>query len=180
MRLLAVDPGIRGCGCAVFCDAVLERAAYVENYNLQFKEGRAAAAYGMALSVYNWAGPINELVVEWPQVYASRIRQGHSFADPNDLLALAAVDGAVAALYSKVTYSPRPAQWKQQLKKEIVEQRVRARLDATETAVLDAAVNDAGKLWHNVVDAVGIGLSCFKHRWGLTAWKEFNERDQIR
>lgn len=160
MRLLAVDPGLRACGCAVFSDGALVAASYVcstlgrETAAQAVATARAVAAYAQRL-----CGVVDEVALEWPVVYATRIRRGLAGADPNDLLGLAAVDGAVAALVGapSVTYAPR--EWKGQMPHGALEARVRSRLDAGELRVLNDAVAalPASKS-HNVVDAVGVGL----------------------
>lgn len=162
--LLAIDPGIRGCGCAFFDGGRLTKAAYVKN---PMKEGNtAAAARAMAGAVLELFVPygavVNAIALEWPRIYASRIRAGATKADPNDLLGLAAVDAAIAMLlrYAHVDCFA-PSDWKGQLPKAAAETRIRGRLSEAELAVLDAA-DAPPSLLHNVVDAVGIGL----HRLG--------------
>lgn len=162
---LAIDPGIRGTGVALFDrEGVLIRAAYVKNVARVGNHAREAAS--MAWAVVSWladftgdlAEPGNallELAVEWPQVYASRIRAGVSEADPNDLLALTAVDAGIVALLDCPAASYLPAEWKGQLTKDACHERIRTRLDAAELT----AMNDVtGALAHNAFDAIGIGL----------------------
>ena len=167
MILVAVDPGIRGCGVATFNEGKLVRAAYVKSHA---KTGNGpGACRGMANAVRDWLGPAaGTLVFEWPRVYASRIRAGQTKTDPNDLLALCGVDGALAALYPYATAECyAPSDWKGQIPKPktgdpyIVETRIRSRLDLTETAAAEAGAVPAS-LAHNVWDAIGIGLHHLK------------------
>lgn len=155
--LLAVDPGIRGCGCALFKNGVLVDAAYIVN---RVKTGnKADEAVEMALNVANhFVGDVSELVVEWPQIYATRIRRGETKEDPNNLLALCGVDAALAALLAVQTTSVSPAEWKGQMKKEACHLRIETRLSDAEQKIVDAAAREAGALAHNMLDAVGIGL----------------------
>lgn len=160
--LLAVDPGIRGAGVAFFVDEVLVESAYVKS---AVKTGNTAAecrAMAEAIeawaSAYAWAG-LNEIALEWPRVYATRIREGKSKADPNDLLALCGVDAAIATMYpgAKVTcYAP--SDWKGQLTKEACHARIRSRLSPAEIVVGIDAGAAAKSLAHNMWDAVGIAL----------------------
>ena len=158
--LLAVDPGIRGCGAAMFTAGVLTRAAYVKSPVATGNTASAARAMGHAVA--EWAkGPIDALALEWPRVYATRIREGKSDADPNDLLGLAAVDAAIAMV---LAYTPvecfAPSDWKGQMKKGPCHARIRGRLSDGELVVMEGV--SPPSLAHNVWDAVGIGL----HRLG--------------
>lgn len=160
-RVLAVDPGARGCGCALFQDKRLVRAAYVSNpCEVTADEGRAAAAGAMAAAVASWLGCyIDALAVEWPRVYATSIRRGTSHADPNDLLPLAGVDAALAALVAPNTCASYcPSEWKGQVPKDTYALRILDRLDASELAIVEAVSDSCKSKAHNVVDAVGIGL----------------------
>lgn len=155
--ILAVDPGIRGCGCALFSGGRLYSVAYVKNGTRSKNVVRDAES--MARDVWRWAGDVDELVVEWPQIYATRIRSGESTGDPNDLLGLAAVDGAVAAhMWETPVARYLPREWKGQLTKEACHHRIQTRLDEGEMARLTQASEEAGSLAHNAWDAVGIGL----------------------
>lgn len=158
-RLLAVDPGIRGCGFSFFNDGRLVAAAYVKS--IERRGNRAHEAVQMArsvLDVFKYTEAPNELAVEWPQVYASRIRAGVTKEDPNDLLALTAVDAAIAALLNVPVTSYFPAEWKGQLTKEACRQRIETRLSDDELRTADAAAREAKSLDHNMWDAIGIGL----------------------
>lgn len=120
---------------------------------------RAALMLGPDLAAArSHAGPYR-LVWEWPHVYQG----ARSSADPADLLALAAVGGAVSALAAAYftpldVASVEPGQWTGQVPKRKVGNpwesprgiRIRARLTAEEFAVVPAK--------HDALDAVGIGL----------------------
>lgn len=159
MILLAMDPGIRGCGVATFEDGVLIEALYIVS---PCKTGnKAAECSSMASWIYASVArvDVDELVVEWPRIYASRIREGSSKADPNDLLALCGVDAALAALLApaKVT-SYVPSEWKGSTPKEVCEARIKARLNKFELTVYAAAEAASKSKFHNVVDSIGISL----------------------
>ncbi len=158
MILLAIDPGIRGCGVAVFDGGWLVHADYVVN---PCREGnRAAEAASMASWVHGslWGRfDVTALALEWPRVYATRIASGASPGDPNDLLGLAAVSAGIAALYAPAAATSYcPSEWKGQMPKDVCQKRINARLNSRELAFV-MAVKPAGKR-HNTWDAVGIGL----------------------
>lgn len=103
---------------------------------------------------------VNTLVVEWPQFYGGRAARG----DANDLLPLAALDGALAASFSGATViAVRPHQWKGSVPKPasargkyIIRYRVQVRLSEEERRRITWPT--AGKLSWDVADAIGIGL----------------------
>lgn len=163
--LLSVDPGIRGCGCAFFVDSVLAACANVINPTKSGGGPRECAM--MARAVTDWWGReagaadcavLSEIAVEWPQVYQRG--GGRTVGDPNDLLPLAGVDAAIAALFSGTTvkhYLPR--EWKGGVEKEVTADRVRVRLMSSETVALgDGLKKVTASLGHNVFDGVAIGL----------------------
>lgn len=158
-RLLAVDPGLRCCGAALFKDGALVACDWVRGQNTGQDYARACAS--MARRVTEWSGPVSAVAAEWPQVYA----QGKRGGDPNDLLPLAGVLGAVAAEIAGAEFRCYlPRQWKGTLPKRTDEERVMfkarvlARLSDEELRAT-RAVSAAGHAWqHNVWDAVGIGL----------------------
>jgi hypothetical protein len=173
--LLAVDPGIRGVGAALFewqkegsPNWLLRAASYVRNPAREGNGPRECAAMARGVdrwlsSVWNGIGGfachdlIDTIALEWPQVY----RQGQLKGDPGDLLPLAGVDAAIAALAPSVQikhYLPR--EWKGQLPKGAVfEGRVMDRLSTSELAILNETLRGlTPSLHHNVWDAVGLGL----------------------
>jgi hypothetical protein len=167
--LLSVDPGIRGTGLAVFSgdDHRLFEATYLES---PCTRGSGAAEAGtMASWVRGWITyDPTELALEWPRIYASRIRAGDSPGDPNDLLALSGVDAALAALFWPApATSYAPSDWKGQLTKEACHARIMTRLDSSEARIVSAATALAKSKAHNVLDAIGIGL----HHLGRLARK---------
>lgn len=157
MRLLSLDPGIRGSGVALFNDGKLVACDYVKN---PVKKGNDLEAIrSMALAVGRWTATDNldvgALVCEYPQIYGPAFSKG----DNNDLLALAGVGSALAALYPDVPVTTvLPREWKGQVPKETMHGRIRGRLDGSEADVWHAAEKRGGALFHNTADAVGIGL----------------------
>jgi hypothetical protein len=155
MILLAVDPGLNACGAALFDAGILARVAYVEN-DAAGMSLAARAARGAYL-VTQWAGGVGEIALEWPRVYAAKIRAGASRGDPNDLLVLAGVDAALAALADAVVHDYAPSDWKGQMKKEPCAARARSRLSESELRAVAMCGCRPSKM-HNVWDAIGIGL----------------------
>ncbi len=167
--LLAIDPGIRGCGCSFFLDSTLYACTYVKN---PLKEGAGPfESAQVAFAVKKWfegvhrGASLDRLVLEMPQTYAGRAAKG----DANDLFPLAAIDGALAALFSESKVTSTVAHgWKGGVPKgdldenKIIRDRVETRLSPAERGIFDSMIGSMAKaLSHNVIDAVGIGL------WGL-------------
>lgn len=175
-RFAALDPGVRGCGVALYDWGELVACGYVPNPAEWEGDAQLGALVEMGVAVDVWVeehwpeATRTELsdpwsvVFEWPQVYTAGKLRG----DPNDLLPLA---GIGMWLWGRRGLDPgharyRPAEWKGQLPTggkrgaaDVVEARVRGRLGAEELRVLEAGLlNVARSLRHNVVDAVGIGL----------------------
>jgi len=164
MTLLSVDPGVRGCGVALFSEQKLVNAAYVKNSVAESCGPKEALA--LAVAVATWSGPINALALEVPQTYKGRAKRG----DANDLISLALVDGAIAGIFERVQiFSYFPSQWKGQVPKPkragedyIIEARVRKRLSPDELERVNWP--NAWKLCMDVSDAIGIGLTALS-RW---------------
>lgn len=156
--ILCIDPGLRGCGVAFFEGAqYLYRAEYVKNTAV---EGRGYDAHrSMAVAVWNSvpAHAINEIIIEHPVYYGSK----HEKGDPNDLLDVVAVGAAIAAKAyhpegkRQIVTTRFPRDWKGQVPKEIMTERIKASLTQEE---LDNVIACRKDLLHNVYDAVGIGL----------------------
>jgi hypothetical protein len=116
----------------------------------------------MAFAVRTYLGPLfigasgqHEAfaALEVPQVYQGSKQLG----DPDDLLQLAGVVGAIASLgFRGSVDGVAPREWKGTIKPDIVIARVQAILTPEETARVELPT--AKGLQHNVWDAVGIGL----------------------
>lgn len=149
--LLCVDPGLRGCGVALFDRGELFNATWVENPLLS---GRGPVAWGtMGQAVWNWApvpARVQKLYVEMPKVYP-----GMPKVDLNDLLDLAGVLGTVVIRMpsDRVAWT-FPSDWKGQLPKQVMNERVKKHLSEGEKR----KVVSVGALDHNTYDAIGLGL----------------------
>jgi hypothetical protein len=162
--LLAVDPGLRGCGVALFNDGQLQHAEYVIGSAAGV---RAGAWQPMAEAVRLWATyrtlEDTTLVVELPQVYV----RARSKGDPNDLIDLAAVVGALVAYFPVGATVYLPAEWKGQVPKEIIHARAASALSAWETRQITYPKRKG--LAHNVLDAVALGLCHLGRTPGMRA-----------
>jgi len=178
VSLLAVDPGLRSCGCAIFRDERLiaagfpagaPRSSLTERLNgtadpdaldMQRPTERAEIFLSMARAVALWAepyGPITDLAIEMPRVYPrGSQREEKRGADPNDLIHLTAVVGAICTAFAgAVTSVYLPFDWKKNLPKKIHHERANARLSLDERACIPKL--PASKL-HNVIDGIALGL----------------------
>lgn len=163
-RTLCVDPGLRGVGVAVFEGKVLERAAYIENPEKSGRGYRVASA--LAFKVHFWldahalTAP-DKAIIEFPRIYP-----GHAKIDNNDLIDIATVGAAIATwCEADEIVSVFPADWKGNVKKDVMTARIKAELSYVELSKVDKSCRRS--LLHNVYDAVGIGL----HRFGRLSKK---------
>lgn len=150
-RLIAIDPGLNGCGLAMF-DDLLVYATYVkETEGLTHPNNKLL---NMQTRINDMIGGVcgfnYQVVCELPQVYT----QGKLKGDPNDLINLALIVGGIHANYK--TQLVKPREWKGQMPKEVCNQRVLSKLSPEEKEVIDKKIPKS--LLHNTLDAVGIGL----------------------
>jgi hypothetical protein len=146
--LWSVDPGKRGIGLAGWVNGKLVSAKYAGGS----RSGEDAVCWAAFNGVEG-----DELAIEFPQVYG-----GPRNEDPNDLLQLAAVVGAISSRFNHVAVY-RPRQWKGQVPKPkkrsepyIIAERCKRRLSPDELAAVE--IPGDTKLSWDVWDAVGIGL----------------------
>lgn len=146
-RVVSIDPGLSGCGVAIFSDGILDSAVYPT----VSKEGSRVQRWAcMSREVYLAMRTCDVLVVEVPRVYPGVRRE-----DPNDLLDLTGVLGGILAIgcyRSAVQYYP--SEWKGQVPKKVMNARVLSKLSEWERL----GIANAGAKTHNILDAVGIGL----------------------
>jgi hypothetical protein len=158
--ILAVDPGLRGCGVACFDQAptiygsteMLVWAKYVRNPVREGDSAAAIAAMAREVGRHSIFEPVDLLAVEFPQVYQGSKAKG----DPRDLLTLAAIDGGILLSVSHREarrYFPR--EWKGQVDGDVMLDRILARLSPSEVGRIERCPES---LRHNVIDAIGIGL----------------------
>lgn len=165
MILLAVDPSLRSTGAALFVHGQL---VAVERFRgLTPNIDVAHRARDMARDIRDWVGSAQPtlLAVEWPQIY----RETKSKGDHNDLLGLAGVCAALAAMYpDAIVKSYRPAEWEPAPKVSPTRKAKRLGPIDSEAFTSPRGVRVMGRLLpaerelvpmsHDAVDAVGIGL----------------------
>ncbi len=148
--LLAIDPGLRGCGAAVFHDGVLFEASYVRSPAKTGNGPKAWRAMAEAVRLFAQGHLIDALVLEVPQVYT------RGKGDPDDLIELAGVDGAILGRLMPVQqYGYKPREWKGSVPKDIHHARVRKTLTEAERQILENSA--PASLRHNVLDAIALG-----------------------
>ncbi len=157
MIILAIDPGVKACACAVFADGTLYATAFVSA---------------------PWEGKrrTDSVIVERPE------QDGRSFsARPKDLMALAWAGAALAYSVGAPVVEYTPSEWKGQVPKPVQHMRLWLRLTAPERALLggsatEAAIHAAARkgglekwskpgaayyprsfIAHNLLDAVALG-----------------------
>lgn len=156
---LAVDPGLRQCGVALFEGPALVAAWLARNCTKTERGPTAWTTMGESV-LESWLRRtprrglvLDQLVVEVPQVYWGK-RGGGKAAD---LIELAGVVGAVAVsmpVRTRKHFLPR--EWKGQTPKPVHNRRVLKRLDVEESLAFDKAIPKS--LLNNAIDAVGLGL----------------------
>jgi hypothetical protein len=159
VTLLAVDPGLRGTGWAVFERAALALCGCAAGGAGSLRERAARIADGVLRAV---PMQIETLIIERPQVYAQRKQRG----DPNDLVDMGILVGVLMqALDPDHARLVLPRDWKGTIPKAeklgdyIVHKRSLRFLLPSERRRYEAALEQLpGDLRHNVADAVGIGL----------------------
>ncbi len=151
MILLALDPGLRRCGWAVFHDGLYHQAGLSRGeMKTSVKDVPAWIAVIEAIPD-PWP---DELICEYPQVYTSRMDAA------NDLLQLASVLGVAAHKWKDVKNTMvRPRQWKGQRPKAATEHQAKLVLDVYEKGNVERDLSLVSpSLRHNVWDAICIGL----------------------
>lgn len=161
--VVAVDPGIAGCGVALAVEGKIHHARYVRNPAGMGRSQATRCVY-MARAVgetaRSWVSTVpfdycvqpQRVVLEWPQVRAA----GKGRGDPSDLLLLSGVDSAIGAeLFPWDVRCVVPREWKGTIPPDVLISRVQDRLSEEERA---RVALPAKSLAHNVWDAVGIAL----------------------
>lgn len=150
--MLAVDPGTRAVGWAMWTDK-LHSCGLVRTK----EDSLGARAWDLARQLPN--GNFRVLV-EKPRLYPYNRNM-----QPNDLIDLAFVAGACATVGASAD-DVLPVTWKGQTPKDICHKRIMKRLSYEEILVVKTGIADVPKsLQHNVLDAIGIG------RWDRTGEK---------
>jgi hypothetical protein len=152
MRILGIDPGLRACGVAEHHDGVW-RTETIRPQARDLVERVREILDHFRVQI----GLPDLVVIELPQVYQGHLQKG----DPNDLIKLAVLVGAITALFICPVLLPTPTQWKNAVPKEIHHRRIRAKLP------------ELGRCSKDAMDAVGLCL------YGMERQNEAkNEKDR--
>lgn len=158
MKLVAVDPGVKATGIALFVDNKLTHVTL----------SRATDLEAMIQGLFDIEMPVDfgypdAVIIERPTVY----RRGGK-GDNNDLISVAIVAGAAGAAFGcglwTTTEFVEPRTWKGSTPKKIHNERIVDQLNKAEREVLDGLLSRTKKakvaksLVHNVIDAIGVGL----------------------
>lgn len=165
--LLAIDPGLRVAGVALFDleTKTLFRAWACKSPVASPIVGAVAWA-AMAEQIHketaavtqDWLRGVERLILEEPQVYRGSKQKG----DPDDLIQLAGVDGAIVGRFdngadSRLFASVKPSRWKGTIDSDVMLDRILGKLSADEKAWIVKSTRSRD-FNHNAVDAVGLGL----------------------
>lgn len=173
-QVVTLDPGVRGCGLAVWDSGALVTAVYLPSPERVKVRGACAIAMAQALALWLMDHTWCEAVVEWPvQRNTAALRARRS--DVSDLLGVASACALVLSLSGPV-HTPTPEEWKGGVPKHIHTARVIGGALAADrlprvkgyrsSAPGQLSALDLDRIeWtkrrdlnHNIVDAIGIGV----------------------
>lgn len=148
MKRAAIDPGKKHAGIALFAGNELVGATLLKSKPKDPWPGSVLELAQKAVTfVKENLGEVDELLLEYP-----RVARQWSKGDPNDLVALAFTQGAMAAqVPAKEVKAFEPQSWKGTVDADIVTERIKVKLTPAEQTKVYATD-------HNTYDAVGIGL----------------------
>lgn len=165
--LLAFDPGALHPAAALFRAGVLRCAERVKIDSAWADLPVVDRCVRIAGNAVRWAIALDAsprvLVCEHPQVY----RQSKSKGDPNDLLLLATINGALAGVLSYAAagrdlgvtiLSPTPREWVGQLPKSTTGDPWQSQRGVRIASRLSAAEREVCESSHDAIDACGLGL----------------------
>jgi hypothetical protein len=165
--VLAIDPGIKATGWAIFDDGKLKACGVARaTKSLNQVDSMREILDEVSVQWEEYMGfsySPTLLVAERPQVYQQAMLKG----DPNDLIPLAMIDGAIWERFKPQGVSfPLPREWKGQVPKQVMANRILDGLSKREFEIVkDSLERVPSSLRHNSYDAIGLG------QWAL---KRFN------
>ena len=166
--ILAMDPSITRVGLALFVEGKLVHTGYVKGQGTT-KDDIMHRVVRTAKEVYKWslesmcAGFVDTMVCEWPQIYQRA--DDKTKGDPNNLVPLAGVCGAVGALlyndYGTQMVSFKPREWADNVPK--IETVKGCKKSPRAYRTIACLTPEEMKVWvkvkyHDEIDAIGIGL----------------------
>jgi hypothetical protein len=147
--ILTLDPGSKKAGVALFEMTGRLTAAWLATGE-NWKNTADAVLDGMPVSAVN----VSQVAVEKMQIYDST-----PLAQANACIILSLMAGRVGGLFRHAKpFEYLPGTWKGQVPKKIMVERIRKKLTAGETGRV------RGKQYHDVWDAIGIGLYHLRDR----------------
>lgn len=148
--ILALDPGINGCGVAMLESQSLEliHAGYVPNPISKGVMTARVKAMIEAVREHIYFG--DAVVTEKPHIYPQQLKG----QEPNDLIPLAQIGAGVGCRFNWFEYEPFA--WKGNVDADVMTKRILSKLSAEERAHIET--HKRGGLDHNTIDAVGLGL----------------------
>lgn len=155
---IAIDPGVRTAGYAVFSDGHVVRAGYI------IAKDRRELGYMLLSEAFLEHGRAKRAIIERPTIYDSRHQKG----DQKDIADLLLTVGYLAATLEAsdcdlTVEMVEPRSWKGQIPKEVSQLRVDRIL--TEEERLAIRWPTAKSLRHNCWDALHLGVWAFaRHR----------------
>jgi hypothetical protein len=160
LPLLSCDPGKHHVGLALWAPTGPGSTWELQGAKLEEFDhpGEAAAA----ATDFVGRGRFT-VAVEVPQVYSA----GFSKGDPNDLIDITLVAGAVLGAGDLTSIWFRPREWKGQVDGDVMITRIRSKLTQKELDRVRLPTKRDGKsvretVAHNVFDAIGVGLFALK------------------
>lgn len=165
-EILAIDPGLEATGWAVLSDktGTLLDCGIAQPFARVNQTQSLAEIRLKLMKIWEERVGLSKnpkiLAIEMPQIYQQKFLKG----DPNDLIPLAIMNGLLwATLSPSQALFPRPAVWKGQVPKVVMEQRIVSNLSLRSKKAFAEGLHVVPKhLRHNVYDAVGIGQWAFK------------------
>ena len=164
--ILAIDPGVNATGWTIMRDCRLQACGLLRAKGLNVVESMKKMCYDLPIvweEHMSGTRPPELMVIETPQIYQQRLSKG----DPNDLMPLGIIGGALWATMNPLGVSfPLPREWKGQVPKDVLIQRVVKELTKQEQTIMQTDVERIpSHLRHNVYDAVCLG------KWALQRFK---------
>lgn len=157
--ILCVDPGLRGCGCAVFTpEGALTQAAYVKG---EIQDGRGAHVWASTADavLHHFKGRdlalFHKVIVE-----TQIIRPTDEPFKQSAMMEVQGVAGAVAGIFAgrgARVIGVLPHEWKSTIDGSVMTGRISQRITPAEWENFKSH-GRTGALDHNSLDAVGIGL----------------------
>jgi hypothetical protein len=150
---LAIDPGKDHVGMALFKGVDIINLGYVKATNQYELAGKVALEFALWLGKSNTV--VDILVLENQQIYGN----GRGKGDPNDLLPLSFVCGAISAtIPHRQLLHPKAREWKGSVPKQIYTGRLLRYMSLHYEEHFKALSQYNAKQLSDVVDAFGLGL----------------------